>query len=124
MPRARIVYYAEDNGDVPILGWLSGLQAKVRSKCIAYLTRLEAEGHDLRRPVADYLRDGIYELRPTFGGIHYRILYFFHGHEAIVVSHGLTKEQKVPPAEINRAIARMERFKTNPVVHAFEPSKG
>jgi hypothetical protein len=32
--------------------------------------------------VADYLRDGIYELRPTFGGIHYRILYFFHGHEA------------------------------------------
>ena len=31
-------------------------------------------------------------------GIHYRVLYFFHGHAAIVVSHGVVKSQKVPGA--------------------------
>jgi hypothetical protein len=34
-------------------------------------------GHELRRPEADFLRDGIYELRASLGGVHHRILYFF-----------------------------------------------
>jgi hypothetical protein len=35
----------------------------------------------LRRPHADYLEDGIYELRWRNGTVQYRILYFFHGRE-------------------------------------------
>jgi hypothetical protein len=41
----------------------------------------------------DYLRDDIYELRASHQGIHYRMLYFFHGTAAIIVSHGLIKER-------------------------------
>ena len=41
------------------------------------------------------LRDGIYELRIGLQGLNYRILYFFHGKEAAVVSHGLIKERRV-----------------------------
>jgi hypothetical protein len=52
------------------------------------------------------LRDKIYELRASLQGIHYRILYFFHGNLAAVVSHGIVKEDRVPPVEIAHAISR------------------
>ena len=82
---------------------------KATVKCLVYLVRLESEGH---------------ELRPSIGGVHYRILYFFHGSEAVVVSHGLIKERSVPVVEIERAIRRMKRFQTNPQNHTFIPAKG
>jgi phage-related protein len=77
-------------------------------------------GHDLRRPEADFLRDGIYELRVGLQGIHYRILYFFHGVTAAVVSHGVVKERIVPPKEIDRALERKRRFAANPGRHIYE----
>jgi phage-related protein len=77
-------------------------------------------GHELRRPDADYLRDGIYELRISLRGVHYRVLYFFHRAIAAVVSHGLMKEQAVPPKEIERAIERKKRFEASPVRHTYQ----
>ncbi len=59
-----------------------------------------------------------------FVGVQYRILYFFHGNQAAVVSHGVIKESKVPAAEIERAIQRMKRFQSNPSRHTFIPVKG
>jgi phage-related protein len=50
------------------------------------LDRLEELGHELRRPEVAYLRDGIYEVRAKHGGVSYRMLYFFHGRTAAVVS--------------------------------------
>jgi hypothetical protein len=69
------------------------LQAKALEKCLARLLRLEELGHELRRPEGDYLRDDIYELRASLHGVHYRMLYFFHGTTAAIVSHGLIKER-------------------------------
>jgi phage-related protein len=77
-------------------------------------------GHELRRPEADFLRDGIYELRVSHRGVHHRILYFFHGAIAAVVSHGLVKERVVPPREIDRALERKKRFEANPPRHTYE----
>ena len=77
-------------------------------------------GHELRRPEADFLRDGIYELRVSLRGVHYRILYFFHGTVAAVVSHGLVKEHVVPPKEIDRALERKRRFEANPRTYTYE----
>lgn len=64
------------------------------------IERLQNLGHELRRPEADYLRDGIYELRVGLRGMNYRMLYFFHGRTAAVLGHGLVKEREVPPREI------------------------
>ncbi|MGA7501481.1 MAG: type II toxin-antitoxin system RelE/ParE family toxin [Isosphaeraceae bacterium] len=97
MPTTDIIFYQEEDGIVPIVDWLDGLPDKARVKCLARLGRLEESGHDIRRPEADLLRDGIYELRIGLQGINYRVLYFFHGKEAAVVSHGLTKKRRVPP---------------------------
>jgi putative component of toxin-antitoxin plasmid stabilization module len=74
----------------------------------------------LRRPEADFLRDGIYELRISFRGVQHRILYFFHGAVAAIVSHGLVKERIVPPNEIDRAIERKKRYEANPSKHTSE----
>jgi len=77
-------------------------------------------GHELRRPIADFLRDGIYELRVRHGRVNYRLLYFFHGNVAAVLSHGLTKEKRVPPREIEKAIERKRKFEQNPQQHTQE----
>jgi phage-related protein len=79
-------------------------------------------GHELRRPEAEFLRDGIYELRVSLGGVHHRILYFFYGTLAAVVSHGLVKERAVPSKDIDQAIERKKRFEANPSKHTYEES--
>lgn len=84
------------------------------------MERLSELGHELRRPEADYLRDGIYELRADVSGIHCRVLYFFHGTTAVVISHGVIKKQKVPPQEIERALRRKARFESDPAKHTYE----
>ncbi len=104
MPATNVIFYQDEDATVPIVDWLDGLPDKARVKCLARLARLEELGHEIRRPEADLLRDGIYELRIGLQGINYRILYFFHDAEAAVVSHGLTKERRVPPGEIAQAI--------------------
>jgi hypothetical protein len=45
------------------------------------------------------------------------MLYFFHGHAVTVVSHGLVKERRVPPREIDDALGRKRRFEADPQKH-------
>jgi phage-related protein len=120
MPTTDTVFYREANGSVPALEWLDGMgNAKAIVKCRAKLMRLAGLGRELRRPEADLLRDGIYELRIGLSHINYRLLYFFHGRDTVIVSHGFTKEGKVPASEIALAIARRERFRLDPAAHSF-----
>ncbi len=120
MPKTRVVLFREEDGSCPFLDWMSKLAPKVQAKCLSRLERLRDMGHELRRPEADYLRDGIYELRATLRGVNHRILYFFHGNIAAVVSHGLAKEREVPPRDVDRAIERMRRYEANPKKHTLE----
>jgi phage-related protein len=90
----------------------------VQDKCFVRIERLAECGHELRRPEADFLRNGIYELRAKHMRVNYRMLYFFHEDRA-VLSHGLTKEGKVPDKEINLAIQRSIAFKKDPERHTY-----
>ena len=123
MPKTKVVFFKDEDGSVPIVDWLDGLIPKAQVKCVARLVRLEELGHELRRPEADLLRDGIYELRIGLQGLNYRILYFFHGNTAAVVSHGLTKERAVPRTEIDRAVERKAKFLKEPKRYTFEPER-
>ena len=114
-----MVFFAEEGGSAPFLTWVDEQHPKVQDKCLVKIERLAELGHELRRPEADFLRDGIYELRVGYRRVNYRILYFFHGRTA-VVSHGLTKEQTVPNAEIDLAIARKSSFARDPQKHTYE----
>jgi hypothetical protein len=46
------------------------------------------------------------------------MLYFFHGREIVVVSHGLIKERAVPPKEIELALKNKRAFEANPEKHS------
>jgi phage-related protein len=120
MPRIPVVFYQEDAQTVPVLDWLDGLSAKAQDKCRVRIERLRDLGHELRRPEADYLRDGIYELRVGLQRVNYRMLYFFHGGVAAVLAHGLVKEREVPPREIEEAIRRRRKFESNPEQHTYK----
>ena len=106
-----------------MVGWLKSLPTKVQDKCLVKLERLEELGYELRRPEADYLRDDIYELRVRFQSINYRMLYFFFGAAAVVISHGLVKEDTVPEREIELAIEHKSKVMANPRQHLFRPEE-
>jgi phage-related protein len=88
----------------PAKEFLDGLNKKDE---LPYVRReidlLREFGNQLHRPHADYLEDGIYELRIPIKRKQYRLLYFYFFQERIIISHGLRKEAKVKTAEIEKA---------------------
>jgi phage-related protein len=123
MPRTVVVFYQDEAGKVPVMEWLRALRrtdSKAYAKCVVRIRRLVELGHELRRPEADLLRDGIYELRAKKGRVNYRILYFFHGPQVAILGHALTKEGAIPNAEIERIIQRKKAFARNPSRHSYE----
>lgn len=123
MPRTRLIFYQDNPGFSPVVFWLRELRkenSRAYAKCVTRIQRLAEAGHELRRPEADILRDGIYELRSRLGSVNYRVLYFFHGRNVAVVSHGFTKEAEVPAIEIDRAINRKRAFEKDPERHTYK----
>ena len=118
MPVTNVILYLEDDGAIPVRDWLDGLQVVARDRCLARLALLEEHGHELRRPHAEYLEaTDLYELRVKHHRVNLRMLDFFHGREAAVVSHGFAKEGKIPRKEIDLATERMAKLKADPVRH-------
>ena len=106
MPIIKVEFYADANGNIPVHIWLRSLPKKQRAKGYETIHLLADKGYELHRPYADYLRDGIYELRWKSHRVNYRILYFFHGRKVVFLTNGFTKERKVPNTEINLALQR------------------
>lgn len=123
MPQTEVYFYKEDDGSVPVLDWLLELQKKnerAAKKCFALVKLLRDLGSELRRPRADLLRDGVYELRTEVGRVNYRILYGFVGKDVAILAGALTKEKTVPTGEIDRAAVRIEKYKQAPARHRYE----
>ena len=123
MPPTEVLFYQDEAKRAPVVEWLWDLRRDDRTayaKCVARIRRLAEAGHELRRPEADYLRDGIYELRARRGHVNYRMLYFFHGHNVAILAHALTKEGEIPDSDIARAIRRKQAFERNPARHSYE----
>jgi phage-related protein len=106
MPPTELLVFREANGRIPLEEWLDVLPAKARAKCLNYMRLLATSGHELRRAAAGFLRDGIYELRASYGTVRYRILYFFHAGTSLF-SH--------------TASPRAKRF---PMLKSSAPSRG
>jgi phage-related protein len=123
VPKTEVIFYRDERGQAPVVEWLRELRRKDKkayAKCNARIQVLAQLGHELRRPMADYLRDGIHELRIRLGHVNYRILYFFHGQAVAILAHGLTKEDEVPNVDIERAIQRKEAFAQDPAKHSYQ----
>jgi phage-related protein len=123
VPITSILFYQEKEGDAPVIDWLEELKKKNRqgfAKCVAKIRLLNSSGHELRRPAADYLRDGIYELRAKDIKNQYRIFYFFNGKNIAVLNHSIIKKTSaVPKKDIELAIKRKKKFEKNPEKHTY-----
>jgi hypothetical protein len=106
LPKTEVVFFQRDS--------------LAYDKCLARISRLAELGFELRRPEADFLRDGLYELRVRRGHVNYRILYCFHGRDVAVLAHALTKEDAVPAADIRRALERKALLESDPTRHVQE----
>ena len=105
----KLILYTTDRGDSPIDGFLDGLDKKSRAKVAAYLSLLEDEGPNLKRPYADVVRGKIRELRIHYSSNQYRVLYFFHVRNQIVLVHAFSKKtQQLKEKDIDLSERRME----------------
>lgn len=114
MPKTEIRIYRDSNGEIPLLKWRTDLLRKNKrayAKCLYLIKLLEQQGFDLRRPIADLLRDGIYELRAKSGREQHRVLYFFAAQQVAVISTGLQKERAIPDSKIDLAISHRNNVK-------------
>jgi phage-related protein len=114
MAATQVLFYCEPESTPPVLDWLQSLPEKQRLKAEEVVGLLASDGHELRRPHADILRDGIYELRVTTQHQQNRILYFFHGRGLVVLAHGLKKEAKIPREALEFALRRREKYVADP----------
>lgn len=122
MPATEVIFYKTADGEAPVLDWLTQLSKrnpKAYKKCRVLIGLLEEQGHELRRPQADLLRDGVYELRASLQGTHHRILYGFVGKNVALLAVGLVKEKAVPSKEIDLAAVRLAQYADNPEAHGF-----
>ena len=122
MPPTQVFFF-QDERDIPVRNWLQELRRtdkRVYAKCVARIRLLAQLGHELRRPLADYLEEDIYELRIRRGRVNYRILYFFHGRNIEILAHGLVKEDVIPRVDLTRAVKRKKAFLKDPEKHTYE----
>lgn len=107
MGRKTVVYYPDARGQMPALEVLRALDRDERQKASAYLSYLEEQGEELRRPIAEYLGEKLYELRPK----QIRILYAFVGTECVVILHAFRKKTgPVPDRDKHLAQIRLAEF--------------
>ena len=101
-PMFNIHFYEDHRGEQPALKYLYSLPAKFRGKAYKWFDKLEQEGNQLPRPYADYLKDGIYELRVRLGPDNHRFFYFFFIEKEIILTHGCARRD-MSDAEIEKA---------------------
>jgi phage-related protein len=105
----NLIFYTAERGDSPLDDFLDGLDKKSRAKVAAYLSLLEEQGPNLKRPYADIVRGKIRELRIHHSSNQFRILYFFQIFDQIVLVHALSKKtQQLKKQDIDLAEKRME----------------
>jgi len=104
-----VIYYVDARGQSPVLDGLRALTRQEQQKIFAYVSWLEERGEELRRPIAGYVGEKLYELRPKA----HRVLYFFMLKDCAVLVHVFRKTtDRLPDAEKQTALNRMHNFLT------------
>lgn len=102
----NIYYFVDERGRKPVEEFIRSLDKKERAKVFAYIVELKKQGHNLRRPLADHLGQGIYELRPRSN----RIFYFFFLQENAVPLHALKKKTcEIPREDLKLCLKRKKQ---------------
>ena len=69
----NVFYFSDERGRFPVEEFIHSLPPDERKKIYSYISALREFGHRLRRPMADYVTQGLYELRPRANRVFYGI---------------------------------------------------
>lgn len=104
-----VYYFVDKDGVSPVKEFIASLPLKEQAKVYAYIRELKKQGNNLRRPMADYLKSGIYELRPKDN----RVFYFFYLHDSVVLVHAIKKRtSEVPENELRLCFKRKDEVES------------
>jgi phage-related protein len=106
MASKSVIYYPDARGQTPALTFLLALGQDEQQKVFAYISYLEEQGEMLRRPIAEYLGNKLYELRPK----QIRVLYAFVGKHAVILHAFRKKTGPVPQSDRQLAQSRLVDF--------------
>ena len=100
----RLIFYRNISGKCLIEDFIEGLPDEDAKEVVASIAALRELGNKARRPLADYVENGIYELRARRLKKRFRVLYTFAGKRTILLLTGFVKKTKAVPAkEIKKA---------------------
>ena len=107
----KIFYYVDHRGNNPVKEFLRSLNVKEMAKCYSYIDLLREHGNSLSSQYIE--RDGdLYQLRPEFGNVEFRIFYFTLHEGEIYLLHAFKKKSnKTPSSEKQIAQERMSEIK-------------
>ncbi len=89
---------------------MSSLTEQERKKVLRALLLLQTEDK-IPYHYIKYLRDGVYELRVTYGNNELRIFFIYDGDTIVILLNGFKKKtQKTPSQEINKAIKLRKEY--------------
>lgn len=104
-----IYYFVDQRGNRPVKEFVASLPVREQAKVFSYFKEILRQGHNLWRPMADYLGDCIYELRPKDN----RIFYFFFMKDAAVLPHAIKKKSdSIPQNDLSLCINRKIQVET------------
>lgn len=105
----KAIFYIDEEGYSPVEEFLDRLDESAKAKITARIEFLGKYWHQVRRPLVDYLEDGLYELRVQFAKDRVRVIYAYMFKNYIVLLHGIIKRTaKVP--ENDKSIAKQRRI--------------
>ncbi|MEA3360211.1 MAG: type II toxin-antitoxin system RelE/ParE family toxin [Thermodesulfobacteriota bacterium] len=93
----RVIFYRSASGKCPIEKFIEDLPVEDAEEVVASIAVLKELGNKARRPLSDYLEDGIYELRARRFKKQFRVLYAFAGRQTILLLTGFVKKSKAVP---------------------------
>ena len=94
-----------------MLEFINQRNQKEQEKIFAYISALSEQGNSLPSNYIKPLGDGLWELRPEFGGTEFRLFYFTVVQNTIVMLHAIKKKtQKTPRKDLDLARKRQKEF--------------
>jgi phage-related protein len=109
----NVIFYSDSKGQRPVEYFLASLTKKAKIKMFKYIALLgEKKPSELSRDkhyknLSYY--PGLWEVRVDFGSNYYRIIYFYHVGDTIVLLHAFKKKtDETPPEELTIALKNKE----------------
>jgi len=116
MPVFAVRNYVTEHGRDPIAEFLANLPPLSKAMCeqvIEWLATGEIDQHPKNR---SYISDGLWELRVSFMGVQYRILYILGSGEAHLLAPFIKKTPQTPKNQIDLARRRARELAQRGVI--------